>query len=272
MKRVLRCFFFLPTWLFAAGALAQGKFVYVGYSNCLAVASYTREQLEQVARLKWYFTHASVGVNLMEGLADLHQLAPATYQLQPVTANQTPPAETRAGAIYEHNRGNPGWKAKFDGFDSCVSNGWRFPTVNIAINKLCYIDQTASLRYYLNSMTNLEAAYPQTVFVYVTMPLTTAQDSENHLRNLFNNRLRDWCRANGRVLFDLADIEAHNPEGAACSFTYSGKVCQRLCDGYTTDGGHLNPSGRQLVARGFYALGAAVLDRGRLGNIDSGKP
>jgi len=41
-----------------------------------------------------------------------------------------------------------------------------FQTVNIAMNKLCYIDQHASFKYYLHSMTNLEAAFPQTVFVY----------------------------------------------------------------------------------------------------------
>ncbi|HWX18573.1 MAG TPA: hypothetical protein VN578_01580 [Candidatus Binatia bacterium] len=261
MNRIQKLLFFLPPWLFAAGAGAQEKFIQIGYTECVAVTNYPRAQFEKIGRLKCYFAHASVGENMMDGIGDLHQLDATSYQFRAVSATGTPPAPTQPGAIYEHNRGNPGWKAKFDGFHSCVSNGWRFPAVDIAMNKLCFIDQTASLTYYLNSMANLESAYPETVFVYTTMPLTTAEDADNHLRNLFNNRLRDWCRTRGRVLFDLADIEAHDPSGAPCTFTFKGKVSQRLCSRYTQDGGHLNSEARQLVARGFYALGAAVAAR-----------
>jgi lysophospholipase L1-like esterase len=253
--------YFLPPWLFAAGAVAQGKFIHIDYTNTLAVTKLPREQLDKIGQLKWYFAHASVGANIMDGIADLHQLDPGSCPLRNISASATPPPATQPGAIYDHNRGNPGWKAKFDTFASCVSNGWRFPAVNVALNKLCYIDQTASLRYYLNSMTNLESAYPDTVFVYATMPLMTSEDADNYLRNRFNTHLREWCRTNGRVLFDIADIEAHDAAGAPCEFTYRGKTCQRLCNAYTSDGGHLNPQARQLMARGFYALGAALAAR-----------
>ena len=261
MTRFQRLLFFLPPWLFAAGAVAQGKFINIGYTNCLSVTNCPRAQLDKIGQLKWYFAHASVGANMIDGITELHQRDPNTFQFQAVASSGTPPASTRAGAIYEHQRGNPGWKAKLDLFHSAVSNGWRAPAIDIALNKLCFIDQTASLTYYLNSMTNLEAAYPQTVFAYATIPLTTTEDADNRLRSLFNTRLREWCRANGRVLFDIADIEAHDPAGAPSTFSFKGKIYQRLFGGYTEDGGHLNAEGRQLVARGFYALGAAVLDR-----------
>jgi len=238
--------------------MAQGRFIQIGYTNCLSVSKLTPQQVEKIGQLKWYFAHASVGANMMDGIGDLHRLDPHTFQIQAVSAGATPPAATQPGAIYEHQRGNPGWKAKFDQFQSCVSNGWRFPLVNIAMNKLCYIDEHANFNYYINSMTNLEAVYPQTVFVYTTIPLMASEDSDNALRNIYNLRLRDWARASGRVLFDIADIEAHDPSGAPCTFVYHGKTCQKLCADYTRDGGHLNTEGRQLVARGFYALGAAL--------------
>jgi len=241
--------------------MAEGKFIQIGFSNCLEVANYSRAQFEKIGQLKWYFTHASVGANMMDGVADLNKLDPASYQFHGVSAEATPPGTTQTGVIYEHQRGNPGWKAKFDRFHSCVSNGWKFPLVNVAMNKLCYIDERASLSYYINSMTNLESAFPDTVFVYTTIPLMTAENGANYLRNGFNRRLREWCRANGKVLFDIADIEAHDASGAPCAFTYRGKTCQKLCSSYTKDGGHLNPEGRQLVARGFYALGAALVER-----------
>lgn len=253
--------FFLPPWMFAAAAIAQGKFIQIGYSNCQEVARFPKPLFDKIGQLKWYFAHASVGANIMDGIADLHSLDPASYQIRGASAGAAPPASTEGGVIYEHQRGNPGWKAKFDMFHACVSNGWRFPRVNVVVDKLCYIDETASVNYYVNSMTNLEAACPDTIVVYTTMPLMTGEDGENYLRNGYNHRLRDWCRANGKVLFDIADIEAHDPKGALCAYTYRGKTCQKLCSEYTKDGGHLNHEGRQLVARGFYALGAALADR-----------
>ena len=132
------------------------------------------------------------------------------------------------------------------------------------MNKLCYIDQGASFKYYLHSMTNLESEFPDTVLVYATIPLTTATDGDNFLRNAFNDRLREWVRLNGRVLYDIADIEAHGPDGKPCTFDYRNKTCQKLSDQYTTDGGHLNEKGRQAVARGFYALSAALIEGGRI--------
>ena len=263
LRRV--CFLLLPE-LCVADAFAGGKHIEIGYTNCLAVPTCSPSLMVRATQLKWYFTHASVGANMMDGITDLHEGNSNYYRLQSISATAQPPTVTQSGIVYEHQRGNPGWRAKIDKFHDCVSNGWRFPLVNIAMNKLCYIDQNASLKYYLNSMTNLEARYPQTVFVYSTIPLMASADGDNFLRNRFNDRLREWTRNNGRVLFDIADIEAHDPNGAPCVFTWRGQACQRLSSNYTTDGGHLNPTGRQLVARGFYALAAAIaeFDRGEL--------
>jgi len=255
-------YFFLPI-PFAAVAVAQEKSIRIGYAECLSPTNYPKAIADKIGQLKWYFAHASVGANMMDGVTDLHVMDKALYPFQAISGDKLPPTSTQAGVIYEHNRGNPGWKAEFDGFESCVSNGWHFPTVNIAMNKLCYIDQHASFKYYLHSMTNLEAAFPQTVFVYTTMPLMTNADSDNFLRNAFNERVREWTRQNGRVLFDIADIEAHASDGKVCTFQYRNKTYQKLCDSYTKDGGHLNEPGRQLVAKGFYALAAAVLEKHR---------
>ena len=117
--------------------------------------------------------------------------------------------------IYEHNRGNPGWKTKMDQFEESVRKDRHAPKVDVVMNKLCYIDQYASAKYYIDSMTNLEASVPGTRVVYMTMPLMTNADSENFLRNGFNERVRTWTKANNRILFDIADIEAHDSSGQA---------------------------------------------------------
>lgn len=259
-------YFFLPI-PFAAVAVAQEKSIRIGYTECLSATDYPKAISEKISQLKWYFAHASVGANMMDGITDLHALDKELYPIQVISAQKTPPASLQAGMIYEHNRGNPGWKAKFDAFESCVSNGWHYPAIDIAMNKLCYIDQHASFKYYLHSMTNLEAASPRTIIVYTTMPLMTGADADNFLRNAFNERLRDWAKQNGRILFDIADIEAHDPNGKLCTFQYRNKTYQKLCDSYTKDGGHLNEPGRQLVAKGFYALAEALIEKERVTGV-----
>jgi hypothetical protein len=253
-------YFLLPLPL-AAGALAEEKSVRIGYTQCSGQTVPPQQASDKASQLKWYFAHASVGANMVDGLNDLKKTGNGSFWYTTFFCDKTPPTQTEAGTVYEHNRGNPGWKAKFDQFASDVSNGWHFPKVDVVMNKLCYIDQLASFRYYIHSMTNLEAAFPDTVFVYMTMPLMTDEDADNGLRNGFNDRVREWTKANGRVLFDIADIEAHDSKGQMCTFTRRNRTCQKLCADYTGDGGHLNESGRQLVARGFYALAAALEER-----------
>src|SRR4051812_26923326 len=234
------CSYFLLPLPLAAAPLADDKSIRIGYAQCAALAGTPSSFSEKAAKLKWYFAHASVGANMVDGLADLRKSNAGAFPYSTYFCDRTPPPKTKTGTVYEHNRGNPGWKSKFDQFELTVSNGWHFPAVDIVLNKLCYIDELASPRYYIHSMTNLEAAFPQTVFVYMTMPLTTASDWQNALRNGFNDRVRDWARQNGRVLFDLADIESHDAKGQPCTFSRRNKTCHRLCAEYTNDGGHLN--------------------------------
>jgi len=253
-------YFLLPLPL-ATAALADDKSIRIGYTECAALAKSSAPISEKAAKLRWYFAHASVGANMVDGLTDLRKASAASYPYATFFCEKTPPSETKSGTIYEHNRGNPGWKSKFDLFESSVKDSWHYPKVDVVMNKLCYIDQLASSKYYIHSMTNLEAAFPDTIFVYMTMPLTTAEDGDNALRNGFNQRVREWTSQNARVLFDIADIESHDAKGQPCTFMRRNKTCEKLCGDYTSDGGHLNEAGRQLMARGFYALAVALEER-----------
>jgi hypothetical protein len=291
-KQVIRCWFLI--WLMAAGAVTQAQPVTIGYTNCVAVANYSQALMTQIGQLKWYFAHASVGDCIMTGVTNLHLSNTNFYQLRGQAAGSSPPGTTQAGVIYQDARGNPiyygDYQVKLALFQTAVSNGWHFPTVNIALTKLCFIDiwyatnssaVAALLNSYLNTLTNLEAAYPQTMFVYATMPLTTtnyryspfdAGALQIYWRNVYNDSLRAWCGANNRVLFDIADIEAHDTNGNPCTFTYNSRVCQQLwsgynvgCDQYCSEAGDFahptNPRAEKLMAQGFYAVAAATVSR-----------
>lgn len=71
--------------------------------------------------------------------------------------------------------------------------------------------------------------------------------------------LRQWVSDNNKILFDVADIEAHAPSGTLQTFIYGGNTYEKLCGDYASDEGHLNDTGSELVARGFYALGDAIV-------------
>jgi hypothetical protein len=278
----------------AAGAVTQAQPVIIGYTNCVATANYSQSLMTQIGQLKWYFAHASVGECIMAGVANLHLSNTNFYPLQGNVASNNLSGATQAGTIYEDDRGNPvyygDYQVKLNLFGTAVSNRWHFPNVNIALAKLCFIDiwypassntVVALLNSYVNTLTNLEAAYPQTLFVYATMPLTTTNYRYTTLdlgaptlywRSVYNDSLRAWCSANNRVLFDIADIEAHDTSGNPCTFTYNSRLCQQLwsgdnlgCDQYCGEAGDsahpTNPGVEQLMARGFYALAAATISR-----------
>ena len=64
---------------------------------------------------------------------------------------------------------------------------------------------------YLNTMNQLEQEYPDVTFVYMTGHLDGTGES-GRLHRL-NNRIRSFCQANNKVLFDFADIESFDPDG-----------------------------------------------------------
>jgi hypothetical protein len=232
--------------------------IVIDYDACKEVPGYTQARMNAIAHVSYYFEHASVGGNMVDGLNSLHSGSSTFYQLTTESSSSTP-GSTTGGVVYEYARGNPGWQTKVDDFTADIAN-WAGHT-DFAMTKFCFIDQDADASYYLNAMAAIESDYAGTHFVYMTMPLTTGEDADNIDRNEFNTAVRQWVTANDKILFDVADIEAHNPSGVEQTFTDSGNVYQKLYSGYTTDGGHLDvTAGAELAALGFYALGNTIVE------------
>lgn len=64
---------------------------------------------------------------------------------------------------------------------------------------------------YLNAMNQLEQDYPGVTFIYMTGH-TDGSGIDGNL-NQRNNQIRNYCRQNGKALFDFADIESWDPAG-----------------------------------------------------------
>jgi hypothetical protein len=254
-----------PLLVLLTACVLHGTAAIVDHTYVDEVANYSQSLLNGIGTQRWFFSHASVGGNMISGINALHSENATRYQWVSASVSfnsgtqraADPPTPTLAGRIYECNRGNPGWQAKFAIFSNSVAAAaWRFAAVDAAMDKLCYIDPDADPTNYIALMTALETAYPATRFVYCAIPLTTGADADNARRNAYNRYVRQYCLAHDKLMFDLADIEAHDTNGVAQTFVFGGVTNQRLWSAYTDDGGHLNALGRRRAALAWYAVGA----------------
>jgi hypothetical protein len=115
------------------------------------------------------------------------------------------------------------------------------------------------------------------LFVYWTTSLARSIGTETAAG--FNGKTREWCRANGKVLFDFADILSHDMHGKPCydnrdgvpystpsgsaseNYPDDGRKLPAICQEKTTevDGGHLaTAQGLIGVAKGFWVLAARL--------------
>ena len=226
--------------------------------------------MDAVGQQKWLFNHASVGANLIDGMRDLHSDDPNKYQLNISSIGYTgsgdsmrandAPGTTVTGTVYECNRGNPGWVNKLNCFSNSINiSGWNKENdkVDFAMDKFCWIDPYADTNTYIGTMNYLAATYPQTRFVWMTIPLVKdIEDSQQNARNSFNKFIRLYCADNDIDLLDIADIEAHDTNDVEQIYVAGGVTNQKLWAAYTYDTGHLNSLGRQRVAKGWYSLAA----------------
>ncbi len=256
---VLMCFGLVVSVL---GHDAQAANVIVNHENWNHYADVTDDVRAQVATLKIFFAHASVGGNMVSGMEDLHSENSTTYMIQNTSDDASPPSATEEGVMYDYSRGNPGWAEKVSLFENYISNGWHADSVDMVINKFCYIDQSADWETYRDSMLGLESSYPSTIFVYMTIPIKTAENSvSGWLRQQFNENLRTWIASqDNKYLLDIADIEAYSPTGVEQTSSYNDNTYQIMYASYSSDGGHLNSTGRVRMAKAMYSLLALTVD------------
>ncbi len=215
----------------ATTAGAQG--IVVGHTGA-ALASIPDAALGPAANLRLLLRHASVGGNIDSGL-DALQGQNAKYD--------------RSRWSFQ-NRGNPGWQAKVD--DLVAEAAAHASSYDVLTMKFCYIDSDASFTYYRDKMLQLEAGYPAKRFVWWTMPIET---SGNAARQAFNDQVRAYALANGKVLFDIADVEAWNAAGQKRTDAYGREI---LWPEWTSDGGHLSGAGAERVASAWWWLMARL--------------
>jgi hypothetical protein len=97
----------------------------------------------------------------------------------------------------------------------CTQPDWQNPTAEYY--QANYIDLLAAL----------ERDYPGVTFVYFTSSTSSGPDGNGNARN---EQLRTYCRENGKVLFDFADIERWDDDGTF--FPWVDDACNYYTTGY----------------------------------------
>lgn len=225
------------TFVLALGSTCPGASpILIGHAEC-DITTMPDTAVTSAAAVRLVVRRASVGGNVSAGLDALQGLD-SKYDR----------------SLWDFSdRGNPGWQAKVDDLDTfTAANTSSFDVFSM---KFCYIDPAANWSYYRDHMLALETAYPAKKFVWWTIPILTSDDGQAAARDAFNQNVRSFCSANNKALFDIADIECHTPAGVK---NVDGNGREAMVASYSSDGGHLNSTGGERVARAFWYLVARL--------------
>jgi hypothetical protein len=173
------------------------------------------------ANLHIIYQHTSHGSQLVDGMNAL-QAFPSYNNLYAWYDNKE--AEANAMDLDDYAIGSPYDLSSGDELDGngdspfviatrdYLNSGQRGNT-NVVVWSWCSIN-THSAEVYVHGMEKLISEFPDIMFVFMTGHAEA--DSEDMTVNgiHYNNEyIRDHVKSHGRILFDFADIEAHNPDG-----------------------------------------------------------
>ena len=108
--------------------------------------------------------------------------------------------------------------------------------------------------FYVDKIEILEANHPDKIFFMWTMSL--ARLGYENTQN-FNTMVREYANKNGKILFDIADIESHDPGG---NRVVNDQGYEIIYHGYTNEerSGHLNREGQEIMSKAVWVLMARI--------------
>jgi len=210
----------------APGPERDGEAIVIDH-NCLDVAAIPDEWIEAAkSKLRIHYAHTSHGGQIMSGLAALAQTDPKfAYK----AANSSLPTGAGALCIFDGQESESYitpelYWATPEGLAATQAVLDHNPSINVSLwSWCCQQDHNTAeqTQAYLDAMAGLEAKNPKVTFVYMTGN-AQGRDGGGLNRHLRNEQMREYCRANGKVLYDFADIECWYG-GDECTAMFEGK-------------------------------------------------
>lgn len=228
-------------------------------------------ELNNIFNKKIFFSHHSVGANIIDGVYDILN-DNSKLKLSITEYNDLSDCEN-SNLIHARLGMNTNPISKIDAFKNEMDNGIA-NKVDFAFLKLCFIDFDSTsnvettFNYYKTTMEELKIKYPDTTFIHTTVPIVSnkfdvllilkniikriigrplVSYKDNIKRTQFNELLRKTYN-NKEPFFDLARIESTSIEGIRQYHKVDNQTYYSMISEYTDDGGHLNKTGRKIVA------------------------
>ena len=223
-----------------------------------------KADLETLRGAQIFFGHQSVGVNILEGLRTLAREAGIALEI----------GEAGVG-----ENGRPA--SKFEDF-ARRAEAAPAGSLQLMLVKLCFADFTPStdarplVEAYERAVQRVRKAQPAVRIVHVTPPLfrppaglktsikrLLGKSLWEEQSNARNAEFRGLLLAAfpGETFFDLAALESTRPDGTREQCEVGGQQIPMLWPGFASDEGHLNDTGRRVVAKAFAHTLAEALRR-----------
>ena len=229
----------------------------------------TEQQLDILNQHKFYFMHHSVGDDIINGIQLLAEEKAIPVNIIALDGNAPSLAIQENGFAHARGGKNQFPMSKIADFEKQISRLVPDNRPNIAFMKFCYVDFNPETNVdelfdrYTQTLDSLQKAYPDIRFIHVTAPLKQRpsgwkdrlnrlmgrmvwEDTSNRLREAYNQKIRN--RYPSERIFDLAKFESTAPDGSRTRQEQDGMIYYSLVPEYSRDGGHLNDTGKRVLA------------------------
>ncbi len=239
-------------------------------------------------RLRWsvialrtvYFGHQSVGNAIVAGVEEFTQEHELPLQ---VVLTRDPAAV--AGPAFVHFLA--GQNRDYASKNAAVLRLLESPTRAqrpVVLLKYCYVDVDSTadasgmFEAYRDTVDTIQFEHPDVTVVHATVPLTMVESAfKSGAKQLLGrptrrdaaiarHRYNELVRAEFKgtdPIFDLAKIQATQPDGVVAGFTAGGCMIETLAPDNTDDGGHLNARCQRAAAEALLDLLSDVIEAGR---------
>jgi hypothetical protein len=205
-------FFVAVNILFASAAYSRSNSTpLIVNHNCTRLSAIPNDSIQKAkSDLHIAYGHTSHGSQLISGMTGLVSFKGTLYSFSGGGQNGSLDLrDTPFTGAYD--LGNP----DFTSWAAATRNYLASHTdINVIIWSWCGETSYASktdIDTYLSLMSGLEKDYPGVSFVYMTGHHDgTGLAGNLHIRN---EQIREYCRANNKILYDFNDIETYDPDG-----------------------------------------------------------
>ncbi len=232
-------------------AFSQG-FV-VDHTSVQAFDQIPEVWLQAAKQLTLHYAHASHGMEVVSGLkylrdeidADRYAVSYIVYYAErpdPSTAlpeEESPPSLR----IADTGRTPDGYWSSAEGLAEtrgfAATGLYDFSMFGWCGELSGSLDLRDYINTYLTTLDNLEKEFPNMRFIYQTCH-SDGYPAYSKLRQN-NNQIREYCKANNKILYDFADIESWDPDGNFYPENYNCSWCAAWCEKHPEECVNLPP-------------------------------